>query len=51
MRFKDEGTLKRLPNEADGYKFRRNTQDDNELIMPMIVLLNTMLMNGYQRLN
>ena len=50
MRFKDEATIKKLPKEADGHKFRRNAEinDDNEFIMPMIRLLNSMLMNGYQ---
>ena len=50
MRFKDEATIKRLPKEADGYKFRRNAEinDDNELIMPMIRLLHCILINGCQ---
>lgn len=52
MRFKDKATLKRLPDEADVNKFRRNTkiqiEDDDKLIIPMIRLLNTMLINGYQ---
>ena len=50
MRFKEEATIKRLPNEADGHKFIRNAEinDDNEFILPMIRLLNAMLMNGYQ---
>ena len=54
----ENATLKRLHDEDDGDS--RNTKigyslrgqpNDEELIMPMIVLLNTMLMNGYQRLN
>ena len=50
MRFKNEAIFKRLPDEADVNKFRRNTQieDDDKLIIPMIRLLNAMLINGYQ---
>ena len=52
MRFNNEAIFKRLPDEADVNKFRRNTQiqieDDDKLIIPMIRLLNTMLINGYQ---
>ena len=49
MRFKDKATLKRLYDEADEKNFRRNTQiEDDELIMPVIRLLNCMLINGYQ---
>ena len=52
----ENAVLKRLHDEDDGDN--RNTKyslrgqpNDEELIMPMIILLNTMLMNGYQRLN
>lgn len=41
--------LKRLPDEDDGNKFREKIQiDDDRLMMPMIILMNTMLINGYQ---
>lgn len=50
MRFKNEAIFKRSSDEADGNKFRRNTQikDDDNLIISMIRLLNAMLINGYQ---
>ena len=60
MRFKGDATLKRLPDEDDGdnrntkilgYSLRGKPNDELNLMMPMIVLLNAMLMNGYQRLN
>lgn len=52
MRFKDEATLKRLHNEADGNTFRRNTHmiedNDEKLIMPVVRLLHCILINSYQ---
>ena len=54
MRFKDDATPKKTPDENDvdsrktkilGYSLRGQPNDELNLMMPMIVLLNTMLIN------
>ncbi len=52
----DDATPKKTPDENDGdsrktkigYSLRGQPSDELNLMMPMIVLLNTMLINGYQ---